>query len=139
MFDRTRKLTEAEIQSFIEDSDAVKAWNHLNAYLSSNYELNREILYYGDKYGWLVRYRKTKRTLVSIFPEKLSFSFLIVFGKQEIGKFITSQSEFQPSIVEVFKNTKKLHDGKWIWIRVVDDSILEDLKKLIAIKRSPKK
>ncbi|MFX1577034.1 MAG: DUF3788 domain-containing protein [Promethearchaeota archaeon] len=138
MFNRTQKPTESDITSFIADSEAIKAWNQLVEYLDTNYELKKEILYYGDKYGWLVRYRKSKRTIVSLFPEKQSFSFLIVYGKKEIDKFLTSQSEFQPSILKVFKNTEKLHDGKWLWIRVSDSSLFEDLKQLLAIKRKPK-
>ncbi len=139
MFDRTRNPTESDFIAFIANSNAVKAWNELSDYITSNYELDKEILYYGNKYGWLVRYRRSKQTIVSLFPEKLSFSFLIVYGKKEIDRFLTRQSEFQAPIIEVFENTEKLHDGKWLWIQVVDSSLLEDLKKLITIKRRPKK
>jgi hypothetical protein len=61
-----------------------------------------------------------------------------VYGKKEIDKFTVQESEFAPSIVDVFHNTKKLHDGKWLWIQVTDKTFLRDVKKLIAIKRKPK-
>jgi hypothetical protein len=138
MFDRSRNPSDADIISFIADSKAVRAWKQMLEYLDTAYDLSREILYYGDKYGWLVRYRRSKRTIISLFPETNSFSFLMVFGKNEIDKFVDQKSEFLPSIVEVFDNTEKLHDGKWLWIRVTDSSMLEDLKKLISIKRKPK-
>lgn len=139
MFDRTRKLTESDIIDFISDSDAVASWKQIQEYLETHYDLLKETIYYGDKYGWLVRYRKSGRTIVSLFPEKHSFSFLIVYGKKEIDKFSAQESEFRPAIIDVFHNTKKLHDGKWLWIRVTDCTYFEDLKKLIAIKRKPKK
>lgn len=139
MFDRTRKPTESDIISYIADSQAVVIWNQIQEHLDTYYDLAKQILYYGDKYGWLVRYRKNKRTIVSLFPETHSFSLLIVYGKNEIDKFVTQKSDFQPEIVEIFENTEILHDGKWLWIRVTDSSVLDDLKKLIAIKRKPKK
>lgn len=139
MFDRTREPSETDIIAFISNSDAIVAWKQLQNYLDTHYDLLIETIYYGDKYGWLVRYRKSGRTIVSLFPEKNSFSVLIVYGKKEIDKFSAQESEFLPAIVEIFRNTKKLHDGKWLWIRVTDSAYFEDLKKLIAIKRKPKK
>ncbi len=139
MFDRTREPKETDFITFISDPDAIASWKQIQNYLETHYEFLKETIYYGDKYGWLVRYRKSRRTIVSLFPEKDSFSFLIVYGKKEIDKFSTQESQFLPAIIDVFQNTKKLHDGKWLWIRVTDSSYFEDLKKLIAIKRKPKK
>jgi hypothetical protein len=138
MYDRTRNPTESDIISFIADSKAITAWEQLQEFLDTHYDLQKETLYYGDKYGWLVRYRKSGRTMVSLFPETNSFSFLIVYGMKEINKFLTQETEFLPFTNEVFHKTKKLHDGKWVWIRVTDSAVLEDLKRLVAIKRKPK-
>ena len=139
MYDRKRKPTEANIISFISDSKAITAWKQLQEFLASHYDMQKETVYYGDKYGWLIRYWKSGRTIVSLFPETNRFSFLIVYGQKEIDKFNDIETTFPPSIVEIFKKTEKLHDGKWLWIRVTDTAMLEDLKKLITIKREPKK
>ncbi len=139
MLDRAQEPSETDIITFISDVNAISAWKQLQENLETYYDLLTETIYYGDKYGWVVRYRKSGRTIVSIFPEKNSFSVLIVYGKKEIDKFSAQETEFLPAIVDVFQNTKKLHDGKWLWIRVTDSTYFEDLKKLIAIKRKPKK
>ncbi|MFX1562956.1 MAG: DUF3788 domain-containing protein [Promethearchaeota archaeon] len=139
MLDKTQEPSETDIIKFISDTDAIATWKQLQKYMKTHYDLLIETIYYGDKYGWLKRYRKSGRTILSLFPEKNSFSFLIVYGKKEIQKFSAQESEFLPAIIEIFRNTKKLHDGKWLWIRVTDSSYLESLKKLIAIKRKPKK
>ncbi len=138
MYNRTQEPTEADILAFISDALAITVWNQLRHFLDTYYDLLVETLYYGDKYGWLVRYRKGRRTIVSIFPEKKSISVLIVYGKKEIDTFINQESEFQSDTVEIFQNTKKLHDGKWLWIRMSDSRFLEDVKRLIIIKRKPK-
>lgn len=139
MLDRTQEPSERDIFSFISNPDAIAAWKQLTEYLETHYDLLIETIYYGDQYGWVVRYRKSGRTIVSLFPEKNSFSVLIVYGKKEIDKFSVQEPEFLPKILDVFQKTKKLHDGKWLWIRVMDSTLFEDLKKLIAIKRKPKK
>ena len=139
MLDRTQIPTETNITNHISNADAIAAWEQIQDYVETHFDLLKETIYYGDKYGWLVRYRKSGRTIASLFPEKNSFSFLIVYGKKEIDKFSAQESEFLPAIIDIFQNTKKLHDGKWLWIRVTDSLYFEDLKKLIAIKRRPKK
>jgi hypothetical protein len=139
MLDRSQEPSETDIFSFISDADTIAAWKQLTEYLETHYDLLIETIYYGDNYGWLLRYRKSGRTIVSLFPERHSFSFLIVYGKKEINKFLAQESDFLQAIVDVFRNTKKLHDGKWLWIQVTNSTYLEDLKKLIAIKRKPKK
>jgi len=139
MFDRSREPKETDIITFISDSNAIASWKQIQDYLDTNYDLLKETIYYGDNYGWVIRYRKSGRTIVSLFPEKNSYSFLIVYGKKEIDKFSAQESEFVPAIIDLLQNTKKLHDGKWLWIRVTDSAYFEDLKKLIAIKRKPKK
>lgn len=138
MYDRTRNPTESDMISFIADSEAIKAWKQLQEFLDTHYDMQKETLYYGDKYGWLVRYRKSGRTIVSLFPEINSFSFLIVYGMKENNKFLAQETEFLSSTIAVFQKTEKLHDGKWLWIRVTDSSVFKDLKRLIAIKRKPK-
>ncbi len=139
MLDRTHKPSEKSIITHISSKDAVAAWKQIREYLERNYDLASEIIYYGDKYGWLIRYRKSGRTIVSLFPERNSFSFLLVFGKKEIDKFSGQEFKFVPAIVKIFKNTPKLHDGKWLWIRVTNTANFEDLKQLLSIKRKPKK
>jgi len=138
MYDRTKTPTDMDIIQFIAEAEAVKAWKRIQEFIETKYDLVKEILYYGDKYGWLVRYRKSGRTIVSLFPERNSFSFLIVFGKKEIEKFTAQESSFASEIVDIFHNTERLHDGKWLWIRATDSSCFNDITKLIAIKRKPK-
>jgi hypothetical protein len=138
LYDRTKTPTDADIIEFIDETKAIAAWKQVQEFLETRYDLSKEILYYGERYGWLVRYRQSGRTIVSLFPERNSFSFLIVYGKKEIEKFIAQESSFSSEIVDIFRNTEKLHDGKWLWIRVTDSSFIEDLTKLIAIKRKPK-
>ena len=138
MFDNAIKPTEKDILRFLEKPASI-AWIDLRSFLEINYDFVPETTFYGKKYGWTVRYRRSGKTLCSLFPEKGSFTILLVFGKNEIQKFEELELEFSQEIVQLYENTKKLHDGKWLWIRVHKSEDLEDVKVLITIKKKPKK
>ena len=138
MFDNAIKPTEKDILRFLEKPASI-AWIDLRSFLDINYDFVPETTFYGKKYGWTVRYRRSGKTLCSLFPEKGSFTILLVFGKNEIQKFEELELEFSQEIVQLYENTKKLHDGKWLWIRVHKSEELEDVKMLITIKKKPKK
>lgn len=138
MFDNAIKPTEKDILRFLEKPASI-AWIDLRSFLDINYDFVPETTFYGKKYGWTVRYRRSGKTLCSLFPEKGSFTILLVFGKNEIQKFEELELEFSQEIVQLYENTKKLHDGKWLWIRVHKSEDLEDVKVLITIKKKPKK
>ena len=48
-------------------------------------------------------------------------------------------TELSPEIVKLYTNTRQYHDGKWLWINVSNESLVEDIKKLIVIKKAPKR
>ena len=39
----------------------------------------------------------------------------------------------------LFENTEQLHDGRWLWIRVLSKNDIESIKLLLHAKRKPKK
>jgi hypothetical protein len=138
LLDREQKPDPKEINRVI-GYDAKKAWNEIQKFLEKYYKIEPETVFYGSNYGWNIRYRKSGRTLCSLFPEKGSFSFLIVFGKKEVEKAIGVLDEFSGNIQDIILNTEQLHDGRWLWIRVHKKEEIEDIKKLIKIKKRPEK
>lgn len=38
---------------------------------------------------------------------------------------------------DLIGSAKQLHDGKWLWMRVLEPTHVEDLKRLLAAKRKP--
>ncbi len=112
-------------------------WDDIWNYIKDAYEINPELMFYGKKYGWCYRFRKSSRTLCTIFPEIGSFTILITLGKKEIDKLdFKNLSEY---IKNIFYNTPQLHDGRWLWIRVLRADIISDIKLLLKSKRKPKK
>jgi hypothetical protein len=137
MTDKTRTPTEGEILSFIGEKTR-EAWTNLNRFIQTNYSLEPEIIFYGAKYGWALRYRKSGKTICTLFPENNAFTTLIVLGKEEAQKAQTPQTELSTKIYNLINQTEQLHDGRWLWIRAQTTTDIEDITRLLKIKRKPK-
>ena len=137
MIDKTHKPTEKEMESFIEEQ-AREPWLEIRRFIEDRYDLTPETIFYGTKYGWTVRYRKSGKTLCSLFPEKGGFTVLIVLGKKESEKALSMRDELSSKIQKIFGDTEQLRDGRWLWIRLLTTKDTDDIKKLLRIKRKPK-
>ncbi len=119
--------------------EAQAAWLDMRSFVEENYNFEPNIVYWGKKIGWGLKYQRSGRTLVSFYPEKDCFATLLILGKKEVEAFELMKKEFSPSIVDVFENTEQLHDGRWLWLRVSKIAETPDIKRLITIKKKPKK
>ncbi len=137
MLNGTHEPLEEEIVQFIGEP-AQEAWVKLKRFLQESYGIVPE-MNFSKKYGWHIRYRKSGKTLVTLFPEKGAFTALVVLGREESEKALSMQSELSPKMHKLIENTTQLHDGRWLWIRVLDDNDGGDIEKLLLIKRKPRK
>jgi hypothetical protein len=39
----------------------------------------------------------------------------------------------------ILRSTEQLHDGRWLWIRIMAINDVDDVKKLLQTKRKPKR
>ncbi|HYE83063.1 MAG TPA: DUF3788 domain-containing protein [Clostridia bacterium] len=125
-----------QLESLLGDT-AISAWNALTGFVETNYDFE-PLWSSGGKYGvWEVKYRRSGKTLCAFYAKEGKFTLLIVFGKAEREKFELSQNEFCSEIIDIYTDTHQYHDGKWLWIDVSDMSLIEDIKKLIVIKKKP--
>jgi hypothetical protein len=138
MTDKANKPSEDEMTNFIGEP-ARSAWLEIRKFIDDHYDIMPETIFGGAKYGWAVRYRKSGKTLCMLTPEKGAFTVLIVLGKKESEKALSTRDELSSKIHKLIENTKQLHDGRWLWIRLSTASCTEDVKKLLQIKRKPKK
>jgi hypothetical protein len=127
-----------EIRNFIGDI-AVRQFDRLVKFVEENYNFNKEVYFGGKNYGVMLRFRKSGKTLLSIFPEKNGFSIVLVYGRKEIEQFENRKNEYSSFITSIYDATKQYHDGKWLLIRIEDDRYLNELIEMIKIKKKPNK
>lgn len=105
------------------------------SFISDAYELDGEFLFYGKKYGWCRRYRKSGKALTTLFPTKGSFVAQVVLNPAQTDRVL--EADLSASMIELIKEAKPLHDGRWLWIEVKNKIILKDVKELLLVKRKP--
>ena len=137
MLDKERKPSEKEMLGYL-GGRAAEAWADIVSFLNAHYDFSPELDYGGTKYGWSIRYRKSGKSLCTLYPERDAFTMLILLGKKEAEQFEEHMHEFSMRFVELFKSARQFHDGRWLWIRILDKSDAEDARRLLRIKRKPK-
>ena len=114
-------------------------WSSLREYLASNYPQCIPVFTIeGKDADYTIRYRKSGKTLVTLYPAKKSLTVLVVLGKKEVIKVEACQSKLSKKIRDLFNNTNQLHDGRWLWIKPSTKKDIESIKMLLTAKRLPK-
>jgi len=130
-----REPTDDEMVKFL-GRYAGKIWKKITEYMNKNYDF--EPIRENENLDATIRYRRSGKTLLTFYPKKNELTVLIILGKQDVEKFVNSKKEFTPEIIELFENTRQYHDGRWLHIKVPPFESLEDIKKLLEIKKRPK-
>lgn len=91
----------------------------------------------GKKCNYEYKFRKGGKTLCAFYFKDNTLGFMIIFGKDERTKVEKIRNELSSSVLETYDNAETFHDGKWIMFNITNNSITEDLKKLLFIKRKP--
>jgi len=119
-----------EVKVLLKNSTA--AWDRIIEYIRTNYVVDE--LWDGKDE---LKFRRSGRTLATFYIKDGFFTALIIFGKKEREKFEESGDMFSDYINGFYTNSKTYHDGKWMFIDVVDTVHAADIIGLINIKKKP--
>ena len=114
-------------------------WDKLIGFIGQNYEMQEkwDAKKPSSNYRNELKYQRGGKTLVTLYLREGYFEVNVVFGKGDMGKFVQQRDEFSPEIRELYDSIEICHGQKWLFIEVRDDSPLEDIFKLLLIKRKP--
>lgn len=84
-----------------------------------------------------LKFKQGTKTILTIYIHKDRFTFLIIYGKKERELYEQKKENFSSYIRNYYNNAKTYHDGKWMYIDVSNLEQLEEIKKLIQIKKKP--
>ena len=105
--------------------------------ISSLYDMDQNWNNGGKNWTYEYKFRKSGKTLCAFYFKDNTLGFMIIFGKDERSKLEEIRNELSSDVLETYDNAQTYHDGKWVMFDITDNSILEDLKKLLLIKRKP--
>jgi hypothetical protein len=130
--------SDLEIAAWI-GKKAYKYWKHVTHLIERSYPgvFVPEWLFGGEKHGWSLRYKKSK-SFCTLIPEKNRFALLIVFGAEERAKAEAIRDSLSTYTQKEYDKAATYHDGKWVLLTINSDKVVDDVRKLLAIKRKPK-
>lgn len=130
------KYTAEDLRKLLE-ADAYKMYEQVNDFIMDNYNVN-QLWDAGGKYGDIcLRYSRNGKTLCTLYFRQKQLGIWIIFGKGERSKFEDMRNQFSPELQEKYDSTEVYHDGKWLMFNVVDNSLIDEIVLLLAIKKSP--
>jgi hypothetical protein len=111
-------------------------WEQLTQFIWDNYQMRGDLSYGGKNYGWNLWYRKSGKSLLTLYPNQGYFVAQIVLGREQVEQALALKlgKNVQTLLVE----TPQLHDGRWLFIKVKTGRDVKDIQQLLQIKKRPK-
>ena len=107
--------------------------------ITSLYDMDQTWNNGGKKWTYEYKFKKNGKTLCAFYFKEDVLGFMIIFGNDERLKVEEIRKGLSSDVLKTYNNAQIFHDGKWVMFNITDYSILEDLKKLLFIKRKPNK
>ena len=130
--------TQEELQSLF-GKERLTVWNAVCTAVESLYDMDRLWNNGGKKWVYEYKYRRGGKTLCTLYAKENCFGFMVIFGKDERAKFESDRDHYSDAIQTIYDTATTYHDGKWMMIELNDLSLIDDITKLLAIKRKPNK
>lgn len=128
--------TEEELNQLMEE-DVFKTWRAINNFIMDNYDMDM-LWDNGGKTGvFELKYRKSGKTFCALYPREKGMRVLIILGKNEREKFETSRKDFSEYINNFYDHTRQYHDGKWLYLDIINNPVIADIERLLFIKKKP--
>jgi hypothetical protein len=116
---------------------ALPVWTRITDFIAKNYAMVGDMMYGGKNYGWNLWYRKSGKSLVSLYPQENHIIVQVVLGREQVEKAL--MLPLGENVSHVLHETPSLHDGRWLFIKVTTETDAADVEQLILLKRKPTK
>ncbi len=129
--DKSRTPRPKDLRATLGRSGAL--WDRLRGHLAREYEpLTEEWIFSGEKWGWSLRLKRKKRTVLYMTPCKKHFLTGFALGEKAVKA--AHQSDLPDSVLELIDNAPKYAEGRGVRLAIRTKKDLENIEKLAAIK-----
>ncbi len=120
------------------DDGARLAWAELTSWLRDAYGVDGEPVWGGTDAGWVMRYRRAGRALVTLSPlADGTFESLVVLGPSTWPAF--EALDVGPAARAAFLVATPYADGRWVRVHVRGMADAGDVRRLVALKAPPRR
>ena len=108
-----------------------RRWKEILRFIEAGYPgvFAPDWLFGGKKYGWGLRFKKSK-SFCTLIPERNRLVVQIVFGGEERQRAEAILSELTVQVREAYTAAATYHDGKWVGIGVDSEEVYGVPRKL---------
>ena len=132
--DRGRVPDGAELTARL--GEARPLWDDLVAWVDATYGVVGEPVWYGKESGWVVRFRRGGKSLLTMLPQVSGgFTAGVVIGPS-LWETVPA-APLSPAVRAAWDASRPYPDGRWLGFEVVDRAVVEDVKRLVALKSPP--
>lgn len=127
--------TEEQISAYIGSG----LWEDINAYLQRAYDVKPIHAYSkcSAQPGWNVKYQKAGRSLCILYPMAGYFIALVTIGERERPEAELLLAHCTAAVRGLYEKAAPFNGSRWLMINVTEPAVLEDVKRLIALRRAP--
>jgi hypothetical protein len=112
---------------------SAKVWEQLVGWLAKEHGVSEEEWKsISPKYGWSLRLKLKKRTIVHMSPCKGSFRVAFALGDRAVKAAL--QSDLPKNMVKLIEEAPRYAEGRGVRLEVKDGSNLAAIRKLAEIK-----
>jgi len=109
------------------------AWDALRTHISEHFELvTEEWAVPAKKYGWSLRLKLKKRTILHIGPRSKHFDVAIILGEKAVVAL--RESELAPEVIAMVERAAKYTEGRVIRFEIRSKKETEVVEALAKIK-----
>ncbi|MBS6395566.1 MAG: DUF3788 domain-containing protein [Clostridiales bacterium] len=106
-------------------------------FMQSTYRANAKIEFSrcSWEYGWNVKFKKSGRTLCTLYPREGYFTALVVIGKGEKEAAEQILPELPSVLGEIYHQTEEGNGQRWLMVDLEDqDEVYAGVKRLIQLR-----
>jgi hypothetical protein len=141
IFDADHIPSDEDIREYLDEVKFI--WDELTGYIEETYQIKPQIHYSKcfAQPGWNVKYKKSSKSLCTLYPMAGYFIALVIVGPKEEEEVIIGMDAglFTTYVKELYNKTAYSAMGRWLMIEVKDKAVLNDIKHLLTIRVRPKK
>lgn len=108
------------------------AWEDLAQFIRDSFSTREELRFYGKNYGWALRFRKSGKALVSLYPAPGSFTIQIILGEADAQKALTLR--LGEHVRQVIADAHPYPEGRWVFVSVESEQDIQDMREVLALK-----
>ena len=127
----------SEVKAMLGDTSTV--YENLISYIRFHYEMDENWVEGKPTHKHFnnLFIKRSGKALLSLHLRDGFFLVSITLGGKEREKFEEQRDLFGETVCKEYDSSETLHDGKWLGFEVRDDTPIDDIIRLVQIKRKP--